>query len=185
VVEVATPEKLAPVHFIFFDRHEQTLMLEALARNFPPILQSTPPLYDLLTQLAGFDSPVATYLSEEVREFRNYPMTCQSLQSLATYLKFDWNKPQPFRDLFKARGFDYLGKLDIGGTSEWYTKRSRFGTNLPLEYAYAAWGELPAPEAGQGDKFADFRHVTRDVLRAFQERRLEAIEHVANALTPN
>jgi hypothetical protein len=185
VIEVAAPQKAAPVHFIFFDRHEQRLMLEGLARNFPPILQSTPPLYDLLTQLAGFDSPVATFLSEEVREFRNYPMTCQSLQSLATYLKFDWNRPQPFRDLFRARVFDYLGKLDTGGTSEWYTKRSRFSTNLPLEYAYAAWGELPPPRTGQGDEFADFRHVTRDVLRAFQQRRLEAIEHVANALTTN
>jgi predicted RecB family nuclease len=185
VVEVAAPERVAPVHFVLFDRHEQRLMLEALARNFPPVLQSAPPLYDLLTQLAGFDSPVATFLSEEVREFKNYPMTCQSLQSLATYLRFDWSRPQPFRDLFKARVFDYLGKLDIGGTSEWYTRRSRFGTNLPLEYAYAAWGELPSPKAGQGDEFADFRHVTKDVLRTFQERRLEAIEHVANALTPN
>lgn len=185
VVDVAAPSKEAPIHFIFFDRHEQTLMLEALARNFPPILKATPPLYDLLTQLAGFDSPVATFLSEEVREFRNYPMTCQSLQSLATYLKFDWNTPHNFRDLFKARVFDYLGKLDISGTSEWYTKRSRFGTNLPLEYAHAAWGELPPPKAGQGDEFADFRHVTKNVLIAFQERRLEAIEHVASGLTPN
>ncbi len=185
VVEVAAPERVAPVHFVLFDRHEQRLLLEALARNFPPILQSTPPLYDLLTQLAGFDSPVATFLSEEVREFKNYPMTCQSLQSLATYLRFDWSKPQPFRDLFKARVFDYLGKLDIGSTSEWYTKRSRFGTNMPLEYAYSAWGELPTPKAGQGDEFTDFRHVSKDMLRAFLERRLEAIEHVSNALMPN
>ena len=37
-------------------------------------------------------------------------MTCQSLQSLATYLKFDWNTPHAFRDLFNARLFDYLGK---------------------------------------------------------------------------
>ncbi len=184
-VEVAAPAREAPVHFVFFDRHEQRLMLEALARNFPPILRSSPPLYDLLTQLAGFDSPVATFLSEEVREFKNFPMVCQSLQSLATYLKFDWQQPRPFRDAFKARVFDYVGKLDIGGSSEWYTKRSRFGTNLPLEYAYAAWGELPLPNAGRGDEFADYRHSTLELLRAFQERRLEAIEHVAGSLTPN
>ena len=66
-----------------------------------------------------------------------------------------------------------------------YTKRSRFGTNLPLEYAYAAWGELPSPNPGRGDEFGDYRHVTKDVLLAFQKRRLEAIEHVASSLTPN
>ena len=85
-----------------------------------------------------------------MRTFKNFPMTCQSLQSLATYLKFDWNTPHKFRELFKARLFDYLGKLDIDGATEWYTKRSRFGSSVPLEYAYAAWGQLPTPKAGQG-----------------------------------
>src|SRR5215470_13260130 len=41
-------KKSAPIHVIFFDRYEQRLMLEALGRNFPPILQATPPLYDFL-----------------------------------------------------------------------------------------------------------------------------------------
>ena len=91
-------------------------MLEALGRNFPPILKATPPLYDFLTQIAAFDSPIATYLDEEIRTFKNFPMTCQSLQSLATYLKFDWSKPHPFRERFKVRLFDYLGKLDSSTT---------------------------------------------------------------------
>ena len=77
-----------------------------------------------------------------------------------TYLKFDWNTPHKFRELFKARLFDYLGKLDIDGASEWYTRRSRFASSVPLEYAYAAWGQLPTPAAGKGDEFADFRAVT-------------------------
>jgi hypothetical protein len=160
-------------------------MLEALGRNFPPILQATPPLYDFLTQLAAYDSPVASYLDEEIRTFKNFPMTCQSLQSVATYLKFDWSKPHPFRELFKARLFDYLGKLDIDGVSEWFTRRSRFSSSVPLEYAYAAWGQLPMPEAGKGDVFADFRAVTKDLLTAFQVRRLEALEHVANSILGN
>ena len=77
-------------------------------------------------------------------------MTCQSLQSLATYLKFDWNTPHPFRELFKARLFDYLGKLDIDGHVRVVHQRSRFASSVPLEYAYAAWGQLPPPKAGQG-----------------------------------
>lgn len=175
----------APIHIIFFDRYEQRLVLEALGRNFPPILKNTPPLYDFLTQLAGFDSPIATFLNEEIREFRNFPMTCQSLQSVASYLKFDWSKPLPFRDLFKARLFDYVGKLDMDGTSEWFTKRSRFSSSLPLEYAYAAWKQLPTRKPGRGDEFADFRNTTPDLLKAFQARRLDALEHVANSLKPN
>ena len=191
VVELAasgTPpgeKKSAPVHVVFFDRHEQRLVLEALARNFPPIVAATPPLYDFLTQVAAFDSPVASYLDEEIRTAKNFPMTCQSLQSVATYLKFDWGVPYPFRKLFHARMFDYLGKLDIDGQSEWFTKRSRFASSIPLEYAYAAWGQLPPPRAGKGDEFADFRAVTPEILRAFQERRLEALEHVAASITGN
>ena len=169
----AGEKKSAPIHIIFFDHYEQRVMLEALARNFPPILKNTPPLYDFLTQIAAFDSPIASYLDEEMRTFKNYPMTCQSLQSVSQYLKFDWNTPNKFRELFKARLFDYLGKLDIDGTSEWYTRRSRFSSSMPLEYAYAAWGELPKPGPGKGDEFADFRGVTRDLLTAFQVRRLE------------
>jgi hypothetical protein len=178
-------KKTAPIHIIFFDRLEQRLLLEGLARNFPPILQGTPPLYDFLTQLAAYDSPIATYLDEEIRTFKNFPMTCQSLQSVATYLKFDWNEPHPFRELFRARMFDYLGKLDSDGVSEWYTRRSRFSSSVPLEYAYAAGGQLPKAEPDRGDVFADFRGVTRDLLLAFQERRLQALEHVANSIPGN
>ena len=178
-------KKSAPIHVVSFDRYEQRLMLEALARNFPPILEATPPLYDFLTQIAAFDSPVASYLDEEMRTFKNFPMTCQSLQSVAQYLKFDWNTPHKFREAFKARLFDYIGKLDIDGQSEWYTRRSRFASSVPLEYAYAAWGELPTPAAGKGDEFADFRGVTKDVLSAFESRRLEALEHVAASIHGN
>jgi len=191
VVELAVsggPEgekKSAPIHVIFFDRHEQRVMLEALARNFPPILKNTPPLYDFLTQIAAFDSPIASFLSEELRTFKNFPMTCQSLQSVAQFLKFDWTTPHPFRELFKARLFDYIGKVEIDGSSEWYTRRSRFSSSMPLEYAYAAWGQLPPPRPGKGDEFADFRGVTTDLLTAFQVRRLEALEHVAKSVYGN
>ncbi len=179
------PTKRAPIHIVFFDRQEQRFLLEGLARNFPAMLERTPPLYDFLTQLAPYDSPLASFLDEEVRTFKNFPMTCQSLQSLATFLKFDWNTPYRFRELFKARLFDYLGKLDLEGTSKWYIKRARFGSAIPTEYAYAAWGALPTPREGQSDEFADFRPVTRDLLLAFEVRRLEAMEQVASAIPAN
>lgn len=191
VVELARPsdpaaeKKSAPVHVVFFDRAEQRLMLDGLARNFPTILDRTPPLYDFLTQLAAFDSPVASYLADEVRAFKNFPMTCQSLQSLAAYLQFDWNSPHKFRELFRERLFDYLGQMDAGGQPEWYTKRARFGSSVPLEYAYAAWGQLPAPAADRGDEFAAFRRATPDLIAAFQARRLQAMERVAAEMSGN
>jgi hypothetical protein len=68
-------KKSAPIHVVFFDRHEQRVMLEALARNFPPILEATPPLYDFLTQIAAFDSPIASFLDEESRAAAGVPRT--------------------------------------------------------------------------------------------------------------
>ncbi|MEK6236555.1 MAG: hypothetical protein N2C14_17750, partial [Planctomycetales bacterium] len=191
LVDLAVPsdpesdQKSAPLHVIFFNRLEQRILLESLARNFPPIIAATPPLYDFLTQIAAFDSPIASYLDEEFRTFKNYPMTCQSLHSVATFLKFNWNEPQPFRDLFHARMFDYVGKMELDGVDEWYTKRSRFNSSIPLEYAYAAWKQLPQPAAGKGDEFAEFRPATAETITAFQDRRLEALEHVADSIQGN
>ena len=153
VVDLAVSEgptgekKSAPIHVIFFDRYEQRVMLEALARNFPPIIKATPPLYDFLTQIAAFDSPIASYLDEEMRTFKNFPMTCQNLQSVAAYLKFDWTTPHNFRELFKARMFDYIGKLEIDGVSEWFTRRSRFSQFGPAGICLRRLGR--ASEAGE------------------------------------
>ena len=185
VVQSDETPKRAPVHVVFFDHGAQRRVLDGLARNFPAVLDRTPPLYDFLTQVAAYDSPIATFLADEARASRNYPMTCQSLQSVAAYLKFDWNAPHKFREVFRSRLFDYLGKLDVDGESEWYTRRARFGSTIPTEYAYAAWNQLPAPAAGRGDEFADFRAVTKELLVAFQERRLKAMEHIAARIPGN
>jgi hypothetical protein len=187
VVQLAAPQngnRRAPIHFVFFDRQEQELLLSALARNLPYLLNGIPALYDLLTQRAACDAPIATFLDEEIRTFKNFPLTCQSLQSLATYLKFNWDQPQPFRQLFHDRLFDYAGQLEQNGEMRWYTRRSRFSSQIPLEYAYAVWGQLPPAERPQ-DPLRDYRRITREQLLAFQRRRLEALEHIANSLTGN
>jgi len=187
IVELAAPDKdgrpRAPVHLIFYDRSDQRALLEGLGRHAEAVLGATP-LYDFVTALAAFDSPVATFLSEEIRELKNYPMLCQSLPAVAAYLRFDWNNPAPYRSLFRARQFDWWGKLDRdapGGAGEpsWYTARARFNSGVPLEYAYAAWGELRAPGLGEPDLFAPYRGATPELLAGFHARRLEALEWVA------
>ena len=192
IVELAAPDRegqpRAPIHLIFYDTFEQRVLLEGLGRHAASVLGATP-LYDFVTALAAFDSPVATFLESEIRELKNYPMLCQSLQAVAAYLKFDWNSPAPYRELFRARLFDWWGKLERDGDdaatagttreSPWYTARARFSSQIPLEYAYAAWGDLPAPTPGKRDELGPYRAATPALLAGFHARRLEALERVA------
>jgi hypothetical protein len=193
VAEVVAPdaegELRAPIHLVFINDFAQRLLLDAFGRHATSILGATA-LYDFVTQMAAFDSPVASHLDTQIREHRNYPMVCQSLQSVATFLKFNWNDGSPYRDLFRHRMFDYIGRLDsdVPGSSgkvDWYTSRSRFNSQIPLEYAYAAWNDLPAPEDGKADEFDAYRAVSASDLVGFHARRLEAMEHVARDFPGN
>lgn len=186
VVELAAPDaegqRRAPIHLVFADRFAQRLLLDALARHFGAVVGGTP-LYDFITQLAGFDSPVATLLDEERRELMNDPVVCPSLQALAHYRRFDWGA---YAEVFRVRMFDEVGRLDedAEGPAAWYTSRARFNSQIPLEYAYAAWGELPPPAAGHDD-LGSYRGATPELLRGFEARRLEAMEHLARDFAGN
>jgi hypothetical protein len=189
LAEVAAPDAMgepcAPIHLIFFNSFEQRIVLDALSRHFTTILESAP-LYDFMTQLAGFDSPLVTFLDQEIRELTNYPMVCQSMQAVAAFLGFDWNAPEPYRQRFRVRMFDFWGKLDAeDGTSAWYTSRARFNSQIPLEYAYAAWGDLDTPEDADRDDYRRYQGVTPEQLTGFHARRLEALEHIANTFMGN
>ena len=192
VVELAAPDvegqPRAPIHLVFWNGFEQRLLLDGLQRHFAAIFAATP-LYDFLTQIAAFDSPLVSFLDHEIRELKNYPMVCQSLQAVAAFLRFDWNTPERYRDLFRTRLFDFWGKLDqpqdAPELSPWYTSRARFNSQIPLEYAYAAWDDLPAPPEGKADDFASYRASTPDLLMGFHHRRLEALEHVAHDFRGN
>src|SRR5215471_15731763 len=64
----------------------------------------------------------------------------------------------------QARRQDEAGALSVEAAA-------RFGTQIPLEYAYAAWDKLPAPEAA--------RHVQRAQLRGFLGISLDDIRQLA------
>ena len=190
VVELVFPDaegaKRAPIHLVFFNQFAYQVLLSGLARCHADILKQSPPLYDFLTQLAAFNSPVVTFLEQEVQEFKNYPLLCQSLHAVSAYLHFDWDQPRSFRELFRERVFDYVGKLDEDEENpEWFTRRARFNSQVPLEYAYAAWKQLPAPAAGKADPFDAYRPVTVEDLTGFEARRLEALACIAQRLQPN
>ncbi|MCA9860543.1 MAG: PD-(D/E)XK nuclease family protein, partial [Thermomicrobiales bacterium] len=189
--EVAAPDvdgsHTAPIHLIFSDSYDQRVLMNALGRHLTTVFGATS-LYDFASQLAAYTSPVLTVLSDEIRTQRNYPILCQSLQALARYLRFPWDAERPLTQLFRERYFDAAGRFEdgdipSGDRSPWYTRRSRFSSQLPLEYAYGAWKALPA--AARPDPFAPYRAVTSDDLRALHAARLEAMELIAAQLRPN
>jgi len=193
IVEVAAPDETgaarAPIHLIFFNSFAQKDLLEALSRHSPAVLGATP-LYDFMTQIAAFDSPIVSYLDREIRELKNYPMVCQSLQAVAARLGFQWNGDVPYRDRFKTRLFDFWRKADEPHQDEavespWYFGRARFSSQIPLEYATAAWGELPVPKPGERDEFAAYRGTTPPLLEGFAAKRLDAMEWIAKDFTGN
>lgn len=189
IAEVAAPNneglEQAPIHLIFFNHFEQRLFLDALARHFTGILAATP-LYDFITQQPAFDSPIATFLDQEIRDLKNYPMLCQSLQAVAAFLGFNWNEGTAYRDIFRTRMFDFWGKFDEPREKNpWYFNRSRFNSQIPLEYAYAAWNQLPEPPLAKQDAFASYRGATLPLLRGFHARRLEAMERITQEFPGN
>ncbi|HEU5327935.1 MAG TPA: AAA domain-containing protein [Thermomicrobiales bacterium] len=189
IVELAAPdergEPCAPIHLIFWNAFAQRILLDALARHFETVLAATP-LYDFVTQLASYDSPVASFLDQEIRGQKNYPMVGQSLYAVAAYTGFDWNAPEPYRQLFRARVFDARGRLRPGdGQSPWITRRARFNSQLPLEYAYAAWRDLAGPGEGDTGEHRSFRNATPALLKGFQARRLAALAHIADQFHGN
>lgn len=193
IVELAAPdergEARAPIHLVFVNRFAQKQLLEGIGRHAERIFGATA-LYDFITQLASFNSPIASFLLDEVQKFRNYPMICQSLQAVAAYEHFDWNSPKPFRKMFHARLFDFWGRFDQQddgssrpGQDGWYTNRSRFNSQIPLEYAYVAWGDVD--EKALGATLEPYAASTPDRLRAFHARRLDAMEHIARTFPGN
>lgn len=188
VIALAAPDaegqRAAPIHLVFYDSYAQSVLLDALGRHGQTVLGATP-LYDFMTQLAAYDSPISSFLEAEIREHQNYPMLCQTLHSVAAFTRFDWNAPQPFRDLFYTRVFDSRGhRNDDPEARSYYTRRARFNSQIPLEYAYHAWGALPIGDDGKDD-FAGYRKVDLGLVRAFAMRRLDAMEHLAGLFHGN
>lgn len=203
VVSVAVPtpdgKAEAPIHVIFWDRFAWGVMLEALARHSEDVLAATP-LFDLLSSSPAMTSPLATFLSDEVRQHLNLPLLCQTLQTVAPRVRHDWDRQEPLREIFRGRFFDAQKKDEtgeLGDQAGFYTGRARFNNQIPLEYFYAAWEELPAaPEASEAvkalegdtgmqddadaDPYSEFRNVKYEQLMSLGDARLKAMRRVTD-----
>jgi hypothetical protein len=184
--EPVTGARRAPVHLVFFSGQEMGDLLDGLSRHLREVFGASA-LYDFVTQPAAYDSPLVTELAGEIRERRNLPLIAQSLVRTSSFQGFDWNSPRPFRELFRARTFDFVRRLDGKGDEEgqWYTSRARFRSGIPLEYAYGIWGKLEIRPSGSRETVEPFLAPSRDEFLAFVDRRLDALVFVAGKLEPN
>ena len=175
----------APIHLVFFSGVEMGDLLDGLSRHLREVFGATA-LYDFVTQPPAYDSPLITQLASDIRQRRNLPLIAQSLQRTAGYYGFNWNEPRPFRELFRDRMFDFVGRFHgaDGEEGAWYTRRARFRSGIPLEYAYGVWGKLEA-SGGNYAAIEPYLRPSREEFLAFADRRLDALVHVADRLGPN
>ena len=182
----------APIHLTFWNKFVCESLLAALARHLDSLMPLFPAFYDLLTQKAAFASPMITFLDQELRR-KNYPLVCPSLTNMATRLNFDWGcydgegVSLPYRKLFRAGLFDANGRFEATDADNeeldgaFYTAHARFNSQVPLEYGYASWEELPLPGEGCADLYRAYRSVTEDMLVGLMKRRLKALRHIADS----
>lgn len=183
----------APIHLYCYNAYDQRVLLEALKRHLH-LVATIPAFYDLLTQTPALGQSIISFLHDELRQRRNLGQVCTPLHEAARLLGFDWYDGQYelFR-LFRARLFDNRrdavrqadGSLklvrrdtsaDISGRLT-IEAAARFNSQIPLEYAYAAWGRLPE-SAQDRELLQPFRAVTLDHLRAFAVHRVRALQHI-------
>ena len=179
--EVAGTTEPFPIHLYLYDQFEQRAWLDALSRHLDALC-SVPAFYDLLTTSGGgVDELMFTFLAHEIRDRLNLGMTCQNLSTVATYLRFAWqDQAHDFVKEFRYRIFDGTTRREDG---VWVEKRSQFNSHIPLEYAYGAWGKLPA-HAGAPQTTWLYRRCTRSALEAFALHRLCAMQHIEARLNP-
>lgn len=186
---VVAEQPLAPVHLYCYNRYDQRVLLDALKRHLDEVA-ALPAFFDLMTQSPALSQPIISFLASELEERTNLGMVCSPLHDAARALGFDWRDDErEYFSLFRARLFDNRGTfvrqpdgaLRRAGSDEpgrlIIEVSSRFNSQIPLEYAYAAWGRLPVDL--ENDRLLDpFRRVNWDDIRAFAAQRVRALAHI-------
>ena len=168
------------LHIYVFDSYDQRVLLDGVRRHLDR-LAGIPDFFDLLTETAALSQAMFSFLAQEVRERKNLGLLCHSLPMVARALYFDWSfEGVEYFRVFQARVFDNRRRLDDGRT---YESAARFNSQIPLEYAYGAWGELPAPDGDEQRRLLEPFHVSREQLTGFARARLYALRHVEGSFS--
>jgi hypothetical protein len=190
----------APLHLYLYDQRDQGVLLTALTRHFDALC-AIPAFYDLLTASPALTQGMLSFLADEVRERRNLMPIRQNLYRVASTLGFAWREGElNFWQKFRARAFGYRRMFVRDDATGLFRQArrpdeagaipveaaARFGTQIPLEYAYAAWGTLPAPEADSHTYQAQLRGflgVTLDDIRQLAAQRCRALHYLEQQFT--
>lgn len=185
----------APLHLYCYSRYDQKMLLDAFKRNLTTVA-AVPAVFNLMTQRQAFNQQLITFLADELQERANPGRMCMPLHDAARWRGFDWKdeRYEYFR-LFQARMFDNRrevvrledGRLAPASAYPLDDPRrfsiecaSRFNSQIPLEYAYAAWGRLP--DSGEDGRMLDsFRRVNLEMLRGFGRARAEALAFIEDS----
>jgi AAA domain len=190
----------APLHVYLYDQRDQGVLLTALPRHFDALC-ANPAFYDLLTASPALTQGMLSFLAEEVRGRRNLTPICQNLYRVASALGFAWREGElDFWQMFRTRAFGYRRMFVRDGVTGMFRPArrqdeaeaipveaaARFGTQIPLEYAYAAWGKLAPPEAASHTQRAQLRGflgVTIDDIRQLAAQRCRALHYLEYQFT--
>jgi hypothetical protein len=190
----------APLHLYLYDQRDQGVLLTALTRHFDAVC-AIPAFYDLLTASPALTQGMLSFLADEIRERRNLTPICQNLYRVASALGFAWREGElDFWHKFRARAFGYRRMFVRESATGLFRQArhqdeagaipveaaARFGTQIPLEYAYAAWGKLAPPEAvspAQRVQLHGFLGVTLDDIRQLAAQRCRALQYLEKQFT--
>jgi hypothetical protein len=185
----------APVHVYLYDRRGQRSLLDALARHFEALC-AIPAFYDLLTSTPALTQGMISFLAEEVGERLNLGAVCQNLYEVAREMNFQWHDGErEFLKTFRARIFDnkrlftrdaatgeFVASPEERATNATRVESAaRFGTEIPLEYVYAAWGllaETPEMQERERTQIRGFMGVTLEDIRALATERCRALRFI-------
>jgi DNA helicase II / ATP-dependent DNA helicase PcrA len=181
-----------PLHLYCYNSYDQRVLLEALKRHLSEVAL-LPGFFDLVTQSPAVTQPIISFLAAELESRLNLGLVCAPLHDTARTLGFNWQDEQyNYFQLFRARMFDNRRNVSrVAGGHLVPTKAddpdriiietaSRFNSQIPLEYAYAAWDRLPISEEEQ-NLLAPFRQVRLEHLTAFARRRVQALAYIEQA----
>ena len=173
-LEECAPEAAGPVQLLLYERRDLKNLENALNRHgerrgHPFLARLLPPKQSRIS-----------FLAEEVDRRYNLGLLGHSLPQVAREMGFDWTfEGRPLDQEFRPRLFDNQGHLPDGTC---YEGAARFSSQVPLEYAYAAWQRLPPPDQDRHRVLDGFRHTTREGLLALARARLRALAHVEETL---
>jgi hypothetical protein len=190
--KVTSTEK-AKVHLYSYNRYDQKMLLEALKRHLDA-LSLVPAFYDLITQSPALSQPMISFLYEEIQERDNSGRVCLPLHDSARARGFNWeDENRKYWQIFYAKMFDnrrtvIRNEADIvqkapAGTQLYkdgsfsIESNSRFTSQIPLEYAYSAWGRLP--ETTEDSLLLDpYKGISLEDVSSFGIMRTKALHYL-------